>query len=528
MAIRGLGRGGGGRSRTEGPGFGQSGAAGEDAVTGLAFSGIQSVHASVTQHIIYVRRSYKETTAADVSDETQEAACRALLPPGASARVISDSGGHQSGFSAARDGYQALLAAVAAGEVAGIVVYDLSRLARNAKLMLELRDELDRRKVALLVANLPGASFDGASGRYMFGQLCLAAEFQRNLDSERMTGMLRRQFEEGRHRGHDPFGYRGKRDDAGNLVHPRELVVVPEEAAIVRRVWAELVERSYSAVADLLNGEGVPHRTTWTRDAVKDLVRRGRVYVGQVVEKRGRDERPGRHEPILTEAEYHRTMAAIAARTRVGNKPKPFRHYLLRGRLHCSCGTRMRGETHLQRGTERRYYRCPTLGCRARRILADSVEAVVLSAIAEAVLPDDIIETARCELRRRLQSPDVASVGPQRARLEKRLEQLKKQHGWGDLTDEAYRAKRDEVKTVLAALPDGDRVVHFDAFRARVLALPSAIAAASPERREELCRIVVDRVVVRDREVQAIEWVPAARAFFEKRQRACPQGDSNP
>ena len=30
-----------------------------------------------------------------------------------------------------------------------------------------------------------------------------------------------------------------------------------------------------------------------------------------------------------------------------------------------------------------------------------------------------------------------------------------------------------------------------------------------------------------DREVEAIEWTPAARPFF-KRQRVCPQGDSNP
>lgn len=187
---------------------------------GLALMAKQSVHAAVGQHVIYVRRSYKEATAADVSDELQEAACRALLPPGASVRVISDSGGHQSGFSAARDGYQALLAAVAAGEVAAIVVYDLSRLARNARLMLNLLHELERRQVSLLVANLPGAKFDGATGRYLFGQLCLSAQLQRDVDSERMTGMQRRLFEDGRHRGHDPLGYRSLRDAAGGLAHP--------------------------------------------------------------------------------------------------------------------------------------------------------------------------------------------------------------------------------------------------------------------------------------------------------------------
>jgi len=71
---------------------------------------------------------------------------------------------------------------------------------------------------------------------YLFGQLCLAAQLQRDLDSERMTGIERRLFEDGRHRGHDPLGYCSLRDAAGGLVHPRELEIVPEEAAIVRHV----------------------------------------------------------------------------------------------------------------------------------------------------------------------------------------------------------------------------------------------------------------------------------------------------
>lgn len=259
-------------------------------MSALAIPATQSVHVAMAVSIIYVRRSYKEASAADVSDEMQEAACRALLPAGTSIRVISDSGGHNSGFTADRDGYQALLAALAAGEVATIAVYDLSRLARNARLMLDLQHELERRAVPLLVANLPGASFDGATGRYMFGQLCLAAQLQRDLDSERMSGMQHRLFEDGRHRGHDPFGYRSNRDAAGNLVHPRELVVVPEEAEVVRRVWAELEHHSLIEVADLLNREGVPRRGgLWTRDAVKDISRRGRMYLGYVVEKRGRE-----------------------------------------------------------------------------------------------------------------------------------------------------------------------------------------------------------------------------------------------
>ena len=78
------------------------------------------------------------------------------------------------------------------------------------------------------------------------------------------------------------------------------------------------------------------------------------------------------------------------------------------------------------------------------------------------------------------------------------------------------------VQAAIAQLPDGYRIRAFDAYRARLLSLPAAIASASPSRREELCRIVVGQVVVNDRGVEDIVWTPPARPFFEK-QREYPQ-----
>ena len=71
-----------------------------------------------------------------------------------------------------------------------------------------------------------------------------------------------------------------------------------------------------------------------------------------------------------------------------------------------------------------------------------------------------------------------------------------------------------------------NRIRSFDAYRARVLGLADAIEVESPACREELCRIAIERIVVRDRQVESITWTPPARPFFEK-QRVCPQGDSS-
>ena len=260
---------------------------------------------------IYVRRSYKRADAADVSDETQVAAAKALLPPDTTFEVISDSGGHRSGYSDDRVGYQRLIGKIRDGSVQGVAVYDISRLARNARLMLELRDELEAHNVILLIATMPQTSFDTAIGRYVFLQICGAAQLQRDLDSERMSAMTKSLFLDGRHRGNDPFGYRSARDERGALKRPRQLEVVPDEAEVVRLVF----EKSRDGI-DLRHRAGVERRgrpppaqggpparrqrthehQPWTRDAVKDIVRRGRFYLGFVVEKRGLDERPGHHE----------------------------------------------------------------------------------------------------------------------------------------------------------------------------------------------------------------------------------------
>ena len=94
--------------------------------------------------------------------------------------------------------------------------------------------------------------------------------------------------------------------------------------------------------------------------------------------------------------------------------------------------------------------------------------------------------------------------------------------GHSDASEPHSQAERDSIQATLAQLPDEDRIRTFDAHRAKLLALRAAIAVASPARREELCRIVVEQVVVNDREVRQIVWTPPARPFFDE-QREYPQ-----
>ncbi len=167
--------------------------------------------------------------------------------------------------------------------------------------------------------------------------------------------------------------------------------------------------------------------------------------------------------------------------------------------------------------------------CSARLVPADPAETIVLDAIRGAVLPRSVVEAAREELRARLALPRESLAQRQRARLQTRLERLREQHEWGDISDEVYRAKRDASRRELAGLPDRDKLIAFDRNRGVMTSMAENIDAAIPAQLTELIGLLVESVVASDGVIDAatIVWTPPARPFF-RRWLECPQGDSNP
>ena len=74
-----------------------------------------------------------------------------------------------------------------------------------------------------------------------------------------------------------------------------------------------------------------------------------------------------------------------------------------------------------------------------------------------------------------------------------------------------------------------DTLVAFDAASARLLSMPEAIAAASPQHRAEIVRLLVARVAANKTEgVVALEWTPPAAPFFRLVLSERAVWDSNP
>lgn len=474
-------------------------------------------------YLVYVRQSYRRDSDADISEEAQEAAARRLLPPGSAVEVIRDTGGHQSGATANRDGYRLLLRRIKDADVAGVAVYDLSRLARNAQLMLELKAELDRRGLHLLLSNMPDSKFDTAVGRFLFGQLCLAAQFQRDLDAERMVGLTRTKHDAGGHNGRDPFGYRTARDPAGAIARPHRLEVVETEAGIIRGIFERYASDEVGSMGELaarLNAEGSNRRgRQWTSESVKDLIRRSDLYLGRAVFHRGADVRPGTHEPIITPEQAHAAERVKLARHRSGRYGSSGRIYPLAGLAWCSCGLRLRAETRLSRGQEWPYYVCPGYRdqrCPARATRAVEIDAFVIEHLASHQTPDELVDEMREQLRAMRHVP-AEGLAAERRRLETALTRLGERYQWQELAEVDYHRERLQLRKRLAELPPAveDNLIAFDLAAAALRPMGEILRSTDREHQRAILRRVLERVDIAGGQVVGITVRLDLRPFFE-------------
>jgi DNA invertase Pin-like site-specific DNA recombinase len=480
----------------------------------------------VAHYLLYVRQSYRRTGMnqdADVSPETQEKAARRAIPDGSTSEVIADSGGHRSGRTDVRDGYQRLLRRLADADVSGVAVYDLSRLARNTRLMLNLKHLLDERNLRLIVSNLPDSRFDTAVGRFLFGQLCQAAQFQADVDSDRMIGITRTKHERGGHNGSDPFGYRTVRDERGKVAQPQQLVPVPDEAELVRRIF-DLYgtgDVSQGQLATMLQAEGLLRRgRTWVEKSVQDVIRRAEFYRGHAVYRRRADIRPGTHEPIITPEQAHAAQrAALLRNRRPTHHHRADRVYLLARIAWCSCGLRLRGETVVRPGRpDYRYYRCPGRRdgrCASSNIPATVVETMVIDHLASHATPAGVVGAMRDELSLMRHVPDEG-LRAQRQRIETAIRRLGDRYQWQEIEEPEYHAQRRKLEAVLAELPlavDAN-VLAFDRAASTLLPFADIIQGTTPAHQRAIIAHIVERVTIDERAVTDLEVRLEARPFF--------------
>jgi len=218
--------------------------------------------------ILYIRVSTSKQVEQGASLEAQEARLRqyAAFHGFDDAEVIADEG--LSGKTTARPGFQKLMEAVKAKAVDAVIVYSLSRFARNTIATLEAIEVMNKRGVAFhsLTENIDTTS---PVGRFFLTTLAGLAQLEREQIGERTRAVLQYKKAMGERVGQIPFG---SRNVSGSIV-PDE----SEQAAIALIGKLRTEGLSCRAIATKLQQMDIKNkagRASWSKQQVHRIVNR--------------------------------------------------------------------------------------------------------------------------------------------------------------------------------------------------------------------------------------------------------------
>lgn len=321
-----------------------------------------------------------------------------------------------------RPEYEALMAAVAAGEVDRIVVYMQSRLWRNRAERAAAIDLLARHHVSVSPVRGPELDMSSAMSRGIAGILGEFDTMESEVKSERVKRAAEQRRAQGRANGPALYGWRRRvvSDDQGRVIS-RHDEIDPDQADVVREIVARLLAGdSLAGIARDLTQRGIPTpyaaqtarrgpdsatECAWLASSVRKLALRP-ANIGLLTHKRqpaGRAE----WEAIISEADHYQVTALLERPERRKSFVQHERRHLLSyGVGECGvCGDRLRVSP---RGKHTLYVCDSSRGCTGRREewVDDLVTEVVIARLeasdaADLLTPRDGDATALRDALRR-------------------------------------------------------------------------------------------------------------------------------
>ncbi len=371
-----------------------------------------------------------------------------------------------TGSNIERPAMQRLIDDVKQGLIFAIVVYKLDRLSRSQKDTLYLiEDVFNPAGVAFTSLN---ENLDTATpmGRAMLGIMSAFAQLERETIRERTRMGMKERVKEGLWMGggRTPFGYDYDRS--------RGVLVPNADAETVRRIY-DLYLAGWSA-ARIAEAVGLRHDKQ-VRDILARRSNTGVIFYNGT-------EYPGKHEPIIDEATFEKTMRMMKDRS---DRRMLTSDRLLTGLTYCGrCGARMRYQKWGDKGYKLSCYSQQTSkkylihdpDCDNIKPWAEEVEEAVVGDFLGRTLeesgqgneekqisPVEVMENQLQQAQKKLarlyslyaeQDDDILldSINAQRkviSELQTRLEREKALHA-----DDAARAQRqEEIKQLRQAWP---------------------------------------------------------------------------
>ena len=229
---------------------------------------------------IYTRKSTDENLDAEFTTlDAQREACENYIRSQVSKKwqILPDryDDGGYSGGDTNRPALQRMMADIRAGQIDIVVVYKIDRLSRAIIDFGELQMEFEKNGVSF-VSVTQDINTSTSSGRMMLNILVAFAQYERELIAERIRDKMAATRRKGDWVGGSvPTGYK---------VENKKLVVAPERADVVRRVFARFIEiQSPKQIAYELNRDGIltNQGNPWTTGHIYRMLN-NYTYIGKM------------------------------------------------------------------------------------------------------------------------------------------------------------------------------------------------------------------------------------------------------
>jgi len=340
---------------------------------------------------VYTRKSTDHNLELEFNSlDAQREACEAYIKSQAHEgwRLIStkyDDGAY-SGANLERPALQKLLADVRAGKIDVIVVYKIDRLTRSLTDFAKLVEVFDQQS-ASFVSITQSFNTTNSMGRLTLNVLLSFAQFEREVTGERIRDKIAASKKKGIWVGGPiPLGYKSI---------DKKLVVVPEEATLVRMIFDRYLElRSIGALIEYLDCKGVKTKKKalasgksrggcrFGKGTLRYVLTR-RFYIGEVEYKGSINK--GEHAPIIERKTFDAVQTLLSANAVERKASRQSMDALLSGLLFDDAGNRMTATYTKKRGIQYRYYISHSI-LQSRRNEAGSVARVPATDIEAAVI----------------------------------------------------------------------------------------------------------------------------------------------
>ncbi len=326
------------------------------------------------------------------------------------------------------------------GEFYYVLIYDSSRFARNLEQSLVYKSMLRKNGVSLISVTEPSLDDDSQLiADALFG--AMNEMYSRKLSKVVKRGMMEKALL-GEYISCAPYGYYKPKN--------KPLVIVEEEAKVVRRIFAEFLSgKSTYAIAKMLNSEDIKTKkgnsidTRWVKKIITNMTYKGYYCFNsdgkQIIKK-------AKHIPIIDEEDFEKAKNIFEnseKRKKQRQKPLEYNKHWLCGLIRCAeCGQTYVYAKYYNNRQDR--FRCGGYTCgkctNHFSIGVNDMENIVLSKISD-IYPNYIKKVELKNIDNYNKEKDIKEI----EKYKKALEKAKKAYLMEIDTIEEYAKNKKEI-----------------------------------------------------------------------------------